>query len=127
MKRFLLVLLATACWSASALSEEVSRQPAAGATVQQAPKATGVTVNGTRLKAASGFVLNNKTKNQVTAIRPGGAAGSGITADCSCMGGTGTCFIPPTQGPTATCQSLNIDPCSTCGWTIGGGTGQIAR
>ena len=72
-------------------------------------------IQGDRLKAAPGFVLEKGPNKQVLA-RPAGGGLLTSRAECSCSGGTGACDAA-ISGDTAICSRSPASPCSgTCSW-----------
>jgi len=133
-----LVLTVCALDTAGAQTE---RKPATeGTTAQQpavqkpavAPKksattsrASGITMQGDKLKAAPGFVLETKTKNQVSARRIGG--GLGVTMDCVCQFAHGSCDANSSDD-VAVCVKSAGAPCGgKCNWVSGSKGGAAAR
>ena len=80
------------------------------------PNAKGLTIQGNRLKAISGYVLKKGPKNQVSARRASGSLGG--TATCQCTK-TGNCEMS-SQGDTAICSKDPGKPChGSCEWELG--------
>jgi hypothetical protein len=84
-----------------------STQRAAPATRKTTVDTSGVTVQGAKVKANSGFVLEVK-QNQVSARKIGG--GLGLALDCVCKYGTGNCE-PSSSGDQAVCTKTAGAPC----------------
>lgn len=89
------------------------------------PKSQGLILRGsTQLKAMSGYVLGPVSGNQVSARQIGGG-GLGMTADCTCKGGTGKCSIT-SSGDTAICSRNPATPCNgACKWDLSGNVGAV--
>lgn len=77
--------------------------------------AKGIVIQGDRLKAAPGHVLEKGSSKQVLA-RPAGGGGLTSRAECSCSGGSGACDAA-ISGDTAICSRSPASPCSgSCSW-----------
>lgn len=127
-------------WSTCVLADEPASQPApsdqsvqaravprTGGPGVLAPKTQWLILQGEQHKAGSGYALGRGSNNHVSARRASGGL-LAAKADCSCVGGTGTCKIKIVDD-TAYCFSTGSDPCKggKCGWTelgIGGTTGE---
>jgi hypothetical protein len=85
-----------------------------------APKTEGVVIQGKRLQALPGYVLQQGPNNQVTARRAGGGPGGGLgatTLACGCDSQDGTCTLL-VQGGIATCDNTSGATCKgTCQFT----------
>ena len=101
---------------------KVPRMKRSGKATGVAPKTKGVMVQGNRLNAMPGYVLEKGQNNQVSAKRARGGGSAG-TATCGCEGGTGECEISAQEG-TAICSRSPGTPCNgTCAWDLGITTG----
>lgn len=86
-----------------------------GATL--APKPEGVIIQGNRLTAAPGFVLQKGPNNTVSAKRAGGASSGSWS--CSCKGTGGSCD-GSSSGDVAVCSKSPSGPCvGECQWKLG--------
>ena len=83
-----------------------------------APKPEGAMIQGNRLTAAPGFVLQKGPNNTVSAKRAGGASSSSSWS-CSCKGTGGSCDGSAT-GDVAVCSKTPGSPClGECQWKAG--------
>ncbi len=89
---------------------------APGATL--APKPKGATIQGNRLKAAPGYVLEKGSNNTMSVRRAAGGPSAGNWS-CTCKNGTGACS-GSSSGDTAVCSKDPGNVCNgTCEWKLG--------
>ena len=109
----------------AAAAEAVPRK---SAPVTKAPQLEGAVIEGNRIRALPGYVLEPGPNNQLMVRkRAGGSSGPGAIPGCGCVGGTGgTCTVSTDGKDSGSCYKRSGDTCTgECKFTVstpGGGT-----